>query len=1098
MIKALHSNNAVSEIIGTVLLLGMAVALFSVIYYIVLTPYQSTPLVNARFFGEVENDTIIITHYGGESIVLSDSNLSATIDGNIVFAFELTDTNSNGKWDIGEKMQYQHGNILQAEVSVTVTDKISNSILFVGTLQEEGPGILPLSLDTSINSFSQYLVTDSELSISASGDSRLSLVELWYRYSQDNATWSGNRTIGEVRIIENVDTSWVHVDFWNSYTKPVIVSTYNLATYNNNEACVRIRNVDSSGCDIKIQNPGDDHSITSDDVHLLIVEQGQHYLNDGRKIEAYRYAESATARSSNWGYTGTAQTYSHSYSTPVVLGSVMSFNDSDWSVPYFTDGATSNPPDAQALYTSKHVGADSDTTRNTETIGYIIFEQGTGSIEGIDYKAALGSDSVDGPDNSGYAYSLGGTYSVGLATQGGMDGSDGSWAVLYGSNPVGSSLTVACEEDTITDTERAHTTEQVSYIVFSSVGNITSNESAGTGWLLWNHSSNPDSNSPWNWNFNYPNGPGYYQFYSFGKNDTNTETAPLTADQSCQFLLSSTVDAISPYSVSTSPLDVTATAFSGYDNVSLYYRFSEDNSSWTPSSINCAWLQGTTLSDGTTNLNQNSFNVLKFDSAFVDDSYYSFSSSSPTRLTVNQNGDYLIAFTLPMQRSDAKSARTCLQTEIYVNDVKQDVGVARSSYIRLASYHSESSNHHNVLLEGLSINDYIEVKVKGITSRTGSSYPIVTSEAFSLYVEYISSNETVFSALSTETTYSTNLNQNSAYELEWVEGRKDTGFQHSDSSNPEDITLQATGNYLVYVNIPLGGSVSRANIRGKILIDGMMIDGGMFSQGYIRNHDNHRDSSIHWSGVVSTTSANKVLSVSVQREANAGTITVDGEKATLFIQKLPDEPMLITKGSTLSSGSNWNPSSKVSIQWTNDIEINSTIFTHSESSNSHEITVLDDGDYHLVYNGAFSSTSSSRPNNRIYVEVNGQSISGAETKSNYVRNANGHNDVSSCLSFLLRGLSSGDTIVVYTIREANSPTVNDVTDSLLFLWKKQTSSNQNWTIWSDSSNPDELSPWTWSFPLSRGSGYYEFYSIAQFNNDVESAPASADTRCHYV
>jgi hypothetical protein len=410
----------------------------------------------------------------------------------------------------------------------------------------------------------------------------------------------------------------------------------------------------------------------------------------------------------------------------------MSYNDFDWSVTYFTDGSQDNPPDAEALYTSKHVGEDTVTTRTSETIGYIVIEEGMGQIEHeIDYEAMVGSDNVDGTDNDGYSYSLSDIFSVGVATQGGMDGSDGSFAVLYGDNPVSSSITVACEEDTIKDTDRAHTTEQMCYWVFSDQCNITTNESSATTWILWNQSSNPDQSYQWSWNFTFPEGPGYYQFYSIGMNNSDNETAPESADERCNYTITSRMDNLSSYLKTESSIHLSASADSAYDNVSLYYRFSEDNITWSPISVNTALLQGSSLIQSETNLNQGSFHSLQFDTVDFDQNYYSFSVDNPTKLTVLQDGDYLISFTLPMRRTDSKSQRTGLQSEIYVNGIKQDVGVARSSYIRHDSDHSESSNHHHVLLEDLSANDFIEIKVKGITSRTDDSYilktPVVSS-----------------------------------------------------------------------------------------------------------------------------------------------------------------------------------------------------------------------------------------------------------------------------------------------------------------------------------------------------------------------------------
>ncbi|UCF12602.1 MAG: DUF2341 domain-containing protein [Thermoplasmatales archaeon] len=59
-----------------------------------------------------------------------------------------------------------------------------------------------------------------------------------------------------------------------------------------------------------------------------------------------------------------------------------------------------------------------------------------------------------------------------------------------------------------------------------------------TGWKAWNDNSNPDDTYPWNWSFNFPDGTGYYEFYSIGKKSGSTdESAPTTADAKCYYYL---------------------------------------------------------------------------------------------------------------------------------------------------------------------------------------------------------------------------------------------------------------------------------------------------------------------------------------------------------------------------------------------------------------------------------------------------------------------------------------------------------------------------------------------------------------------------------
>ncbi len=73
---------------------------------------------------------------------------------------------------------------------------------------------------------------------------------------------------------------------------------------------------------------------------------------------------------------------------------------------------------------------------------------------------------------------------------------------------------------------------------FSEVANVGLNyrySSDNSTWGSWT-SYGIDAAEPWNWTFDFPNGEGYYEFYSIA-NDTanNTELAPAIADASCAY-----------------------------------------------------------------------------------------------------------------------------------------------------------------------------------------------------------------------------------------------------------------------------------------------------------------------------------------------------------------------------------------------------------------------------------------------------------------------------------------------------------------------------------------------------------------------------------
>ena len=112
----------------------------------------------------------------------------------------------------------------------------------------------------------------------------------------------------------------------------------------------------------------------------------------------------------------------------------------------------------------------------------------------------------------------------------------------------------------------------------------------GINWTVWNNVNNPDTISPWSWNFDFPNRTGYYEFYSIGKKSNEIdEDAPISADARCYNNPTTMVDLINPYNRTTKPITITATGNSDFDNVTLYYRWSQDNVTWEMGSGKINW-----------------------------------------------------------------------------------------------------------------------------------------------------------------------------------------------------------------------------------------------------------------------------------------------------------------------------------------------------------------------------------------------------------------------------------------------------------------------------------------------------------------------------
>jgi hypothetical protein len=53
-------------------------------------------------------------------------------------------------------------------------------------------------------------------------------------------------------------------------------------------------------------------------------------------------------------------------------------------------------------------------------------------------------------------------------------------------------------------------------------------------WSEWSNVNNPDLTFPWSYNFDFPEGDGYYKFYSIGKYNGYSEVTPINEDAICQ------------------------------------------------------------------------------------------------------------------------------------------------------------------------------------------------------------------------------------------------------------------------------------------------------------------------------------------------------------------------------------------------------------------------------------------------------------------------------------------------------------------------------------------------------------------------------------
>jgi len=194
-LKNKRLNHAISEVIGTVLLLIMAVSLFSVVYVFVVNeafnPEENPPSV--AIAATTEGKNLIFENRGGKSLSSQSLICFLSVAGqqmNMEIGPYLEDTNGNGMWDAGERLVFNETaigiDITGLQVDAAIIDKETDSLVMSGTLQEgeifEFPYVTTLD-ETDVESDRAKLWMEYNFRGNYTGDIR-------FAYREGSGVWS--------------------------------------------------------------------------------------------------------------------------------------------------------------------------------------------------------------------------------------------------------------------------------------------------------------------------------------------------------------------------------------------------------------------------------------------------------------------------------------------------------------------------------------------------------------------------------------------------------------------------------------------------------------------------------------------------------------------------------------------------------------------------------------------------------------------------------------------------------------------------------------------------------------------------------------------
>lgn len=145
---------AVSEVVGTILLIGIGVSIFALLSIATFTMpdiFFSEPTPAVSIIGRVEGNAVVFEHQGGQGLSLdteitvwfAETSMVTTV-GDLLSAGDKAD----GEWNIGEKIIITNNdpNLPIMQISAIITDKKSNSAVMRGIIQEGSQAVEPVAV----------------------------------------------------------------------------------------------------------------------------------------------------------------------------------------------------------------------------------------------------------------------------------------------------------------------------------------------------------------------------------------------------------------------------------------------------------------------------------------------------------------------------------------------------------------------------------------------------------------------------------------------------------------------------------------------------------------------------------------------------------------------------------------------------------------------------------------------------------------------------------------------------------------------------------------------------------------------------------------
>lgn len=301
---------------------------------------------------------------------------------------------------------------------------------------------------------------------------------------------------------------------------------------------------------------------------------------------------------------------------------------------------------------------------------------------------------------------------------------------------------------------------------------------------------------------------------------------------------------------------------------------------------------------GGTNYDSTSYTNFVYETAVYTDALVK-QNGGGSSFTLGASGHWLISYDMALE-TDGGSNRSERNSRIVIDSAVSKYGRG-STFIRRASSHNFGHINSSAIVNLASDDLDVEIEVARTDTNTTGLVDTADNSSGVQFLklddnwEYYRAYNDSSQALTSEAeplgnTEFSDYTQFTALEFT-NDDEKDAGYTHSTSTNPEDITLDEAGLYLVCYTVSVQTTINqRSNVLAKLTLGGTDLD-GTSATGYVRTATGTQDcndATASWTGLIRAASASQVLNLEAVNDNSDAAATLNVVACSITIVRVPD------------------------------------------------------------------------------------------------------------------------------------------------------------------------------------------------------------------